>query len=166
MSWKGFEALIDLVPDLRVAKPGLKLEIYGSGPDQAKLEEQIRRLHVSDVVSIAKVDHQALMLRLTNASMLVLNTGYEGFPHTVLEAMAAGTPVITTTAGGNPEIITDGENGLLVPYNNQGELKAAILRLFNDTTLCRRLVSNANQTWPRYSQETMLKQTINVLRSV
>src|SRR3989344_4186231 len=123
------------MPDRLTVKPELKLAIYGSGPDQAKLEELIRRLKVTHAVSITKLDHRQLMFQLTNALMFVLNTGYEGFAHTVIEAMAAGTPVITTTVGGNPEIITDGHNGLLVPYNQAGELKAAIVGLLNDEAL-------------------------------
>lgn len=166
VSWKGFETIIALMPDLLAVKPNLKLAIYGSGPDQAKLEELIRCLRLAPAVSIIKLDHQELMLRLTNALMLVLNTGYEGFPHTVLEAMAAGTPVITTNIGGNPEIITDGQNGLLVTYQNQAELKAAILRLLNDGALRQHLINNAARTWQRFSVEAMLEQTVGVLRQL
>ena len=162
--WKGFELLISLMPDLLMVKPDLKLAIYGSGPDQAKLEELIRQLKAARAVSITKVDHEELMFRLSSAVMLVLNTGYEGFAHTVLEAMAAGTPVVTTNIGGNPEIITDGHNGLLVAYNQAGELKAAILRLLNDSALRQQLVSNAARTWQRFSVEAMLEQTASMLR--
>ena len=132
--------------------------------NRAKLEELIRQLKAARAVSITKVDHEELMFRLSSAVMLVLNTGYEGFPHTVLEAMAAGTPVITTTVGGNPEIITDGHNGLLVPYNQAGELKAAIVRLLNDEALRQQLIGNAARTWQRFSVEAMLEHTVAMLR--
>lgn len=164
--WKGFEALMALMVDLHGVKPDLKLEIYGSGPDRGKLNQLIHRLGLTDIVTIDKTSHDELMLKLTDAAMLVLNTGYEGFPHTVLEAMAAGTPVITTNVGGNPEIITDGENGLLVTYNNQGELKAAILRLLADEELRQRLISNASNTWQRFSLEQMIGKTVAVLRQL
>lgn len=161
--WKGFETLISLMADLRSVQPDLKLEIYGSGPDQGKLEQLIHRLGLADTVTINKAGHDELMLKLNQAAMLVLNTGYEGFPHTVLEAMAAGTPVITTNIGGNPEIISDGENGLLIAYNQPGELKAAILRLLSDQDLYQRIVKNASESWQRFSLEAMLEKTVQLL---
>ena len=80
------------------------------------------------------------VLRLFHAAdASVLPSAWENFPHTVVEALAVGCPVIATAVGGVPEVVRDGENGLLVPPGDSGALAAAIARFFADDALRARL---------------------------
>ena len=80
------------------------------------------------------------MLRLFRAAdASLLPSAWENFPHTVVEALAVGCPVIATAVGGVPEVVRDGENGLLVAPGDPAALAAAISRFFGDGELRARL---------------------------
>jgi glycosyltransferase involved in cell wall biosynthesis len=93
------------------------------------------------------------LFRAADAS--VLPSAWENFPHTVVEALAVGCPVIATAVGGVPEVVVDGENGLLVPPGDQAALTAAIARFFSDDELRRRLSSAATASVEGYSEESV-----------
>ena len=73
------------------------------------------------------------------ADASLLSSAWENFPHTAVEALAVGTPVIATAVGGVPEVVIDGENGLLVPAGDADALADAIRRYFSDEALQTRL---------------------------
>lgn len=115
------------------------------------------------------------------ADIFVLNTGYEGFSHTILEAMSAGVPVITTNVGGNPEVISyplsfppyEGEieggsnaNGILIEYNNKQQLRDTILKLYNDPALRQRLIKSAQFSLSKFSFDSILTQTEEILTQI
>jgi glycosyltransferase involved in cell wall biosynthesis len=76
---------------------------------------------------------------LAGASMLVLSSITEGLSLALLEAMASGLPVVATKVGGNAEVAVDGETGLLVPPRSPNELAAAMLTIFRQPELARRM---------------------------
>ena len=90
------------------------------------------------------------------ADAAVLSSSWENFPHTVVEALAVGTPVIATAAGGVPEVVRDGENGLLVPVGDASALATAIRRYLADPELEERLRSAAAPSVERYRPEGLL----------
>ena len=73
----------------------------------------------------------------------MLSSAWENFPHTLVEALAVGTPVVATSVGGVPEIVRDGENGLLVPAGDPAALAAALRRFLGDAELRERLREGA-----------------------
>jgi len=77
------------------------------------------------------------LFRAADASLL--SSSWENFPHTVVEALAVGTPVLATRVGGVSEVVRDGENGLLVPAGDRDALAASIRRFFDDDALRERL---------------------------
>jgi glycosyltransferase involved in cell wall biosynthesis len=85
----------------------------------------------------------------------VLPSAWENFPHTVVEALAVGCPVIATAVGGVPEVVRDGENGLLVAPRDPTALAAAIERFFADAELRARLAAAAPGTVEGYSEESV-----------
>ncbi|MDP3771779.1 MAG: glycosyltransferase family 4 protein [bacterium] len=166
--WKGFELLIGLMPEIVREIPDARLIIVGSGPDAARLEEKITALHLGRVVMLAgAVPHEVLVRYLAGGDTFLLNTGYEGMSHVLAEAMRAGIPIVTTSAGGNPELIRDGETGIVAGYNDGAAWHAAILRVHNEREILRRTtVVRAVASVRRFSRERMIRETADILNSL
>jgi glycosyltransferase involved in cell wall biosynthesis len=111
--------------------PSFALEIAGNGPCLADLNRLASDLGLGDRVRfLGEVrDIPALLAR---ASLFVLPSMTEGISLTLLEAMARGLPVVATRVGGNPEVVVDGETGLLVPPQDPAGLAAAVIQLSRD----------------------------------
>jgi glycosyltransferase involved in cell wall biosynthesis len=112
--------------------------IAGNGPDRPAVESERRRLGLESSVRLAGELNDVGEL-LAAADLFVLSTRSEGLPLSILEAMAAGLPVVASNVGGVPELVVDGETGLLVPPGDPHALAAAIGRLLDDETLRRQL---------------------------
>jgi len=162
--WKGFVTLIAVMPPLLKHFPDVKLIIAGEGPDRAMLERSIRELNLkSSVFLVGGLSKEKLFKYIKGATLFALNTSYEGFSHQLLEVMALGTPIVTTTAGGNPEIIRNEENGLLVEPDNRDALTSAIERLLVDDDLAFQLSQKAKETAITFTSERMITETIRAL---
>jgi len=161
--WKGFKMLIKLMPRLLQINPFFRLVILGSGPDGKTLQAMINNLRLEKKVYLLPVPRAEIPLYLKAASIYVLNTGYEGFSHQILEAMLSRVPVITTRAGGNPEVIRQGENGFMVNYNDEFNLVEAIKTIWQGEELRERFVANGLITAEHFSLEKMFNETVELL---
>ena len=161
--WKGFKMLIKLMSRLLQINPFFRLVILGSGPDGKTLQAMINNLRLEKKVYLLPVPRAEIPLYLKAASIYVLNTGYEGFSHQILEAMLSRVPVITTRAGGNPEVIRQGENGFMVNYNDEFNLVEAIKTVWQGQELRERFVANGLITVEHFSLEKMFNETMAVL---
>jgi glycosyltransferase involved in cell wall biosynthesis len=112
--------------------------IVGTGPDRPQLEGEISALGLSDRVRLAGERHDIPEL-LATADVFVLPSRSEGLPVSVLEAMAAGLPVVASRVGGVPELVQDGKTGLLVEPGDPEQLAGALGRLAADRRLRHRL---------------------------
>lgn len=165
--WKGFLMLIKLMPQLFQANQFYRLVILGDGPDMKMLRSAVHTLGLErKVFLVGRKSPADTELYLAAADMFVLNTAYEGFSHQVVEAMAAGVPVITTAVGGNREIVVQGENGLLVRYNDEFNLAEAIKAVSRQEELRTRLVENGKHTAAQYSARRMEERTTALLNSL
>ena len=159
--WKGFSALIEIVSTLVDRIPDLKLIIIGEGGERQALEHKIHALSLEDHVLLkGALSKEETFLQLEAADIFILNTGYEGFSHAILEAMAAGTPVITTRVGGNPELIDNHVNGLLVEFNDSKQIHHSIIMLLEDTELTSSIIEKARATADSFNQQCMVEKTI------
>jgi len=142
-----------------------KLVIIGSGPEREALELKVKSLKLQDKVILTnQLAHKDTLEYLKAGDVFVLNTGYEGFSHFLLEAMAMEIPIITTNVGGNPELIENGKNGILTEYNNEEELKKKIIELAKNETLKKELTENAKQKVAEFGAGKMLEETIKILK--
>jgi glycosyltransferase involved in cell wall biosynthesis len=161
--WKQVNGLLEALTEV----PELGLVVVGDGPERPRLERRARELGVQDRVYFAgqRPKKEALGL-MAACDLFVLNSAYEGLPHVVLEAMALGLPVVATAAGGTPEVVRDGETGVLVP-GRYGTLGASLSALARDPALRRRLGRAARQ-WigERLSAENMIRLTEETLLTV
>lgn len=162
--WKGFRMLIKIMPQVSEINQAFRLVIMGDGPDKKMLESMIKNLGLErKVFLVEKKSQSELATYLAAADMFVLDTGYEGFSHQILEAMVAGIPVITTAVGGNKEVMVQGENGFLVKYNDEFNLVEAIKSLWQDSELKAEFIENGKKTVEKFSLERMLSETIKFL---
>ena len=151
--------------DIVRAESAAKLVIIGSGPDQLKLESRIINYQLgNDIQLMGSLSHKNVLLYLRAADVFALNTAYEGFSHLIIEAMAVGAPIVTTIAGGNAETVRDGENALVVPYNNREKIARAILRVLREDVVRATLAENGRTTAAPFTKKRMIEETLNVLR--
>ena len=150
---KGITHLLDAA----VAIPHASFAIAGDGPNRAALEARAAELGVSDRVRFLG-HRQDVPSLLAAADLFVLPSLYEGLPLSVLEAMAAGVPVVATAIGGTDEVVRDGETGTLVPPANSDALAAAITRALADRDRASRLALAARSLVAReYSVASMVR---------
>ena len=162
--WKGFRMLIKIMPQVFEINQAFRLVIVGDGPDRKLLQSMIKNLGLERKVFLVGKKNQAELAEyLAAADMFVLDTGYEGFSHQILEAMTAGVPVITTAVGGNQEVIEQGENGFLVKYNDEFNLVEAIRSLWRNPELREEFTEKGKKTAEKFSSEKMFSETIKVL---
>ena len=165
--WKGFRMLIKLMPRLLEINGFFRLVIVGDGPERETLQTFVQNLGLEKKVYIVGRKSPAeLEAYLKAADVMVLNTGYEGFSHLLLEAMAVGLPVVTTSAGGNREIIKQGENGFLVKYNDEFNLIEAIKTIWYVHELRQKMIENGFETVKRFPPERTIAETKEVLEGV
>jgi glycosyltransferase involved in cell wall biosynthesis len=146
---KGFSYLIDAVAAARPSCPELHLVLVGDGDLREELEARARALGLSDSVSFPGVARRDEIAAYFAASQIVVVPSVharglvDGLPNVALEAMAAGKPLIATRVGGLPQLVRDGENGLLVEEKDPAGLAAAIVSLANDSERRSRLGESA-----------------------
>jgi glycosyltransferase involved in cell wall biosynthesis len=134
------------------------LDVIGDGPEEHAWRALADQLGVSTRVHFkGALSHDQTLTRIADADALVLASGYEGLPHVVLEALACGTPVITTARHGLSEVLTDGVDALLVD-DNPYALAAAFDRLATEHALQRRLREGALVTGREWTLERCVDQ--------
>ncbi|HKW49510.1 MAG TPA: glycosyltransferase [Gemmatimonadaceae bacterium] len=131
---KDHETLIRAVADLRSRWPLLRLVLVGDGELRLRLEALVRQLGLTDTVVFAGArPNEPNLHHLFDIS--VLSSLSEGLPNTIVEAMAAGKPVVATRVGGVVDAVLDGETGTLVPARSPTDFATAIEQLLLHTTL-------------------------------
>jgi glycosyltransferase involved in cell wall biosynthesis len=132
------------------------LVIAGDGDQRAPLERRAAELGVADRVHFLGAQSRERVLELFRAAdASLLSSSWENFPHTVVEALAVGTPVLATRVGGVAEVVHDGENGLLVPAGDRYALAASIRRFFDDDALRERLRAAAAGSVRAFDRDTV-----------
>jgi glycosyltransferase involved in cell wall biosynthesis len=155
---KGFDVLLRALKKSQV--DWLDLLLAGDGSERAKLEGVVAELGLGGQVSfLGRADRQQVPSFLSGCAFFVIPSRTdEGMPVVCAEAMAAGKAIIGTRVGGVPEIVSDGETGLLVGPEDVEALASAIRRLAGDESLSRRLgeagrAQSERFSWPRITRE-------------
>jgi glycosyltransferase involved in cell wall biosynthesis len=144
--------------------PGVELLVVGDGPERATLERRAGGLGVSDRVRFLGAGTREDVLALFRAvDAGLLTSAWENLPHTLLEALAAGTPVIATAVGGIPEVVRDGENGLLVPPRDVDAIASAIERVVRDDGLRASLAAAAASSVEELAEPRILGRIVQAI---
>ena len=134
---KGVPVLMEALEPLSARDPGLKVSFIGDGPERPAIEAICRAMpHLSKAATFHGYQSQDKVARaMADASILVLPSFAEGVPVTLMEAMAAGKPVVATNVGGVTELVEDGVSGRVVPPGDVKALRDAIAGLLKDPAL-------------------------------
>ena len=159
---KGITYLIDAINQMRNKKQELRIKvtIVGDGELREELKEKIKHLRLEDSILLSGFIPDASR-HLTAFDLFVLPSLKEGLPYSIMEAMAAGLPIVATRVGGIPDMITDGREGVLVEPRNAHSLAYAVGRLIQNPDLRRALGSAARAraardlSLPRMVERTM-----------
>ena len=157
VDWKGIDHLLEALAEL--AQPA-RLLILGEGPERERLRRLAQRLGLAGRVSFGgRVSRVEVLAAMARADAFVLASSYEGLPHVILEAMAAGAPIIAASAGGTPEVVADGVNGLLAPPGRPDLLAQALDRILANPDLAASLTEAGRATAARFDWSQTVSET-------
>ncbi len=165
--FKGLDLLLDAMKLLKDQNKTVPiLVIAGDGPERAALARQLTENNLTDCVTFAgeAVENKKAWL-LANCHFFVHpSRGDEGFPHSALEAMSCGKPVLTTAIGGLAEMVTDGVNGLLVEPNNVKSLAHGLHKMLSMNLA--KYAQNARKVAADHSWENITRSYLELYQSV
>ncbi|MHB1047638.1 MAG: glycosyltransferase [Thermoanaerobaculia bacterium] len=153
--YKGHRFLVEAWARVVARTPGARALLFGDGPMRGAIEEQVRDLGIGDsIVLLGRVENARDLLPALD--LYVQPSLEEGFSNAILEAMAAGLPVVATDVGGNREAVRDGVTGCLVPPADAGRLALAVAELLEDPEARRLMGAAGREAAGRYSVERMV----------
>ena len=171
---KGFDVLVEACAELRRSGVDLQAAIVGEpGEHEDELRRLIRVHGLGEAVTLAGPMTQAELRReYERAAALCLpcrvmsNGDRDGIPNVLVEAMACGLPVVTTAVSGIPELVVDGENGLLVPPDDPGAVAGSLRRLRDEPELARRLGEQGRASVAeRFDGDALARQLADLFRA-
>ena len=163
---KGHCYLIQAVSKVRKEFPKVKLLITGDGEEENNLKKLVKSLDLTNEVIFAglRSDIEGI---LPMAELFILPSLWEGLPNALLEAMAAGKPVVATKVGGIPEIVVHGETGILIPPRDPNALAIAIVDLLQDGLKAKDMgEAGRMRAGKRFSIYKMIEKTENLYQEL
>jgi glycosyltransferase involved in cell wall biosynthesis len=162
---KGLGYLVNAMTEVRKVVPTAQLIIIGDGPERSRLDALVQATGLQENVRLLGKVPDAWGI-LSTVDVFVLPSVKEGLPYAILEAMAAGLPIVATRVGGIPEVVADRRSALLVPPADSRALGQAICDLLQDPGLAAALAGEARRTFQqeRLTAEAMVEDTAALYR--
>ncbi len=151
VSTRNFERLYNVACTLRAFRrvqdrfPGATLTLVGDGAERSRLEALARELRLNGVRFAGRMAPDEIWRAYDEADIYVQTPDIDNMPSSVLEAYAAGLPVVSTDAGGVPYILKDGREGLLAPCGDDAAISSAVLRLLDHPDLAAQVIDNGRR---------------------
>lgn len=162
--WKHIDRIIDAVAQNESRGASATLAVVGDGPLRSALFAHSQKINSIDCKFLGQKNHAETLAAIAAADIFVLNSSYEGLSHVLIEALMLGKVIVATQAGGNPELITDGVSGLLVPVGDTQALAHALKRVSEDASLRTSLETGAREASRAFSIAHMIETTLTALR--
>lgn len=163
---KDHATAIRTLEEVRRRRPDARLVLVGDGPERGRIESVIARQQLAPYVRLLGLRSDVARL-LSAADLFLLTSVSEGIPLAVIEAMAAGLPVVATHVGGVGEVVQDGETGLLAPSGDPAAVAGQVLRIAADPALGQRLGQRGRaRAWAVFSEAQMHAQYLRCYRAM
>ncbi len=163
---KHFDSLIRIWERVDKQNPDWKLNIFGSGPLESELQQQINDAQLQHSVSLER-PVKNIEKEYLNSSIIALTSRYEGLPMALLEAQACGLPMVAYACKCGPkDIITDGENGFLIPEEHETLFTKRLLELMNSENRRREMGRKAFENSTNYSEDCVMQKWINLFNEL
>jgi glycosyltransferase involved in cell wall biosynthesis len=144
--------------------PGARLVVIGDGPERVRLERFAQTEGVAERVEfLGSLPRDDTLRYAAGARAALLSSAWENLPHSAVEALAMGTPVVATAVGGVAEVVRDGENGLLVAPGDPDALARAMERVLEDDELRDRLAAAARPSIAAIGRDAIYGRLENLL---
>lgn len=155
MKQKNQPLLLEAFARAKAKIPNMKLVFVGDGEQREVLEEKIRELRISDsVILVGNVSN--VNEYLAAADVFILSSDYEGLPLSILEAMAAGLPVVSTDVGGVADVVTN--NGILIPLREADRLSTEMIKIATDHKMRYEMGENSANNAKQYDSKKFIAQ--------
>ena len=170
LSTRNFETLYNLPSTLKAFRlvqdrfPDAQLTLVGAGSEDAAVRRLAEELRLEHVTFAGRVPPDDIWRYYAEADLYLQTPNIDNMPASVLEAFASGCPVVATSAGGVPAILTNELHGLLVPCHDHQAAADAMIRLLEDPALARRLADAALDTCARYQWSSVRAQWVALYR--
>lgn len=142
--------------------PEARLTVAGDGPQRPALEDLARDLKLRNTEFIGRVSHDQVVELYEAADIFLNGSEIDNQPLSILEAFACGLPIVTTDAGGIPDMVAHEKTALVVPMGDYDHLAAGALRLLEDPTLAQSMVKRGREECRKYQWEAVRHQWLNV----
>lgn len=163
---KNFEALIDIWARVSPQHPDWHLDIYGNGPLRPELAARVERLGLTDSLTL-QLPTRDMPAEYLHSSIYAMTSHYEGLPMVLLEAQTMGLPIVSYACQCGPrDIITDGENGYLVPLYDESAFAEALSRLMHSESERQRMGASARLSSARYRIDSIMPQWLELFESL
>ena len=163
---KNYSSLVRAFSIVAKRFPSWRLDIYGEGDDYPSLVTEINDLGLSDIICL-RGNTTDIEKEMLSSSIYVASSKYEGFSLALVEAMACGLPVVSYSCPYGPkEIIQDGENGFLVPLDDEQNLAERICQLIADDDLRLRMGASAFERAKAFSLETITQKWLSLFNNL
>jgi glycosyltransferase involved in cell wall biosynthesis len=157
------KAVATLIMAIQQLPPNVHVVLVGDGPQRASLEALTAGLGLRDRTHFRGfVPPQDVPAVLAGADVFVLPSRYEELGSVLLEAMAAGVPIVASSTGGVPDVVRDGVTGLLVPPGDPGALASAVRAVLDDPGLADRLRAGARATAHQHDSDTLADRVLHL----
>jgi glycosyltransferase involved in cell wall biosynthesis len=142
--------------------PEARLIVAGDGPERTALEQLARDLNLVNAEFTGRVGHERVVELYDSTDIFLNGSEIDNQPLSLLEAFACGLPVVTTDAGGIPDMVTPEKTALVVARGEYQQLAACALRLLDDSTLAQNMIGQAREECRKYLWEAVREQWLNL----
>jgi L-malate glycosyltransferase len=160
------DVVVRAFAEIKKEYPQAQLDLVGAGPLEADIRKLVSDLNLTGVNFTGVASRQEIGKYYDEADIFINASWLDNMPLSVIEAFAAGTPVVTTSPECMPYLVEHERTGLLSPVGDEKALAANVVRLLRDPALAARLARNAHQESQRYTWEAVRKQWLDTYRGM